>query len=129
MSYATALKRGARHNPAWQPVRVYIRATDADTGAFVLEDGCFMFDLSEETYGSREFTDEQRFTSNDPYDGDASLVVITEQAPDSDWLILWDGTYYRVTDVLGSDAFRATIKFRVKAVPSDEVVPIRNDRV
>ncbi|WP_264212910.1 hypothetical protein [Leisingera thetidis] len=126
MSYATALKRAARHNPAWKAASVYKVAVE-ESGAAVLDaSGEFQYDLAEDTYALRDFTQEDRFTLHQPYDGDAALTVITANDPNSEHLILWEGQFHKILEVLGADALRGTVRYRVKALPQDEAVPIRH---
>lgn len=129
MTYATTLKRAALHNPAWKQVSVYTMAVDETGRAITDASGTFLVDLSELTYGLRDFTSEENFTLSDPYDGDAILIIITVNTPDPDAVILYDGIFYSVVEVRGTDAMGGTVKYRVRAVPKNEPVPIRNTRL
>lgn len=127
MTYMTTLKRAARFNPAWKPASVYAWAVD-ETGAAILDAaGEYQFDLFEQTYALRDFTSNEDFTLNAPYDGDATLIVISDAQPDDRAVIMYDGIFYSVNEVLGTDALQGTIKYRVKAVPNDQPIPIRNN--
>lgn len=66
-------------------------------------------------------------TDNEPYDGDDTLIVITENGPNPDVVIFLDGVFYTVVEVLGGDSLLGTVKYRARAVPTDEPVPIRNN--
>lgn len=127
MTYAKTLKRAARHNPAWKQASVYSWAVD-ETGAAILDAaGEYQFDLSELTYALRDYTSHEDFTLNTPYDGDATLIVISEAQPDDRAVILFDGIFYNVHEVLGTDAMQGTIKYRTRAIANDQPVPIRNN--
>lgn len=127
MTYFASLKRAARFNPAWKQTSVYGWAVD-ETGAAILDAaGEYQFDLAELTYGLRDFTPNEAFTINDPYDGDVTLIVISESDPNPDAVILLDGVFYTVKEVLGGDSLQGTVKYRARAIPTDEPVPIRNN--
>ncbi|WP_146345646.1 hypothetical protein [Falsiphaeobacter marinintestinus] len=127
MTYAATLKRAARHNPAWKPVSVYTVAVDEQGRGITDAAGIFEYDLSEETYGLRDFTRDDTFIIDTNYSGDADLTIISEAQPDDRAVILYDGIFYQVTEIRGTDAMGGTIKYRVQAVPTDQPVPIRNN--
>ncbi|MCP4206745.1 MAG: hypothetical protein GY767_06835 [Shimia sp.] len=127
MTYSATLKRAARFNPAWKQASVYGWAVD-ETGAAILDAaGEYQFDVTELTFGLRDFTQNETFTLNKPYDGDVTLIVITEETPNPDAVILLDGVFYSVVEMLGGDSLQGTVKYRARAVPTDEPVPIRNN--
>ncbi|NVK14158.1 MAG: hypothetical protein HWE35_08245 [Rhodobacteraceae bacterium] len=77
----------------------------------------------------QDFKREDRLTLQQPYDGDAALTVITANDPNSDHLILWGGQFHKILEVLGADALRGTVRYRVKALPKDEAVPVWYDMI
>jgi len=127
MTYATTLKRAARHNPAWETTRIYSMATDGTGAAITDASGTFQYDLAEETFALRDYTREDSFTIVQPYDGNATLIVISEEGPDPDAVILWGGVFYSISEVIGGDSLRGTVRYQVKALPEDHVIPIRNN--
>ena len=124
MSTAAALKRDAKHNPAYQAARVYEYALDQD-GTPLLANGEYRFDLREITYGYRDLRPETMFTISQVYQGSTVVTLITENPPDSSHVILLGNTWYVPQEVRASDAYGATISYIASAM---ETAPdIRND--
>jgi hypothetical protein len=127
MTCADTLKRAARHNPAWKQVSVYAMAVDEHGAAVLDAAGEYQFDLSDLTYGLRDFTRDDTFQLDANYSGAADLTIISEAQPDDRAVILYDGIFYSVTEIRGTDAMGGTIKYRVLPMPSDEPLNIRNN--
>ncbi|MCP9481664.1 hypothetical protein NNA36_06775 [Shimia sp. CNT1-13L.2] len=128
MTYSATLKRAARFNPAWKPAKLYRIAIEDGTA---LTDGAggFQYDLIDDTFGMRDWQREDSFTTLEPYNGDANLLLITNETPDKFDLIQWNGDYYNPLEVMGGDGYGGTIKVRVKALPETETITIRNNTV
>ncbi len=125
MSYSDTLKRAARFNPAWKPAKLYSIAKE--NGAVLSDDfGGFQYDLIDETFGMGDWQRDHNFTTLEPYDGDANMLLITHENPNKIDLIFWNGDYYSPEEVLGGDGYNGTIKMRVKATPETQIVALRN---
>lgn len=124
MSAAAALKRAAKHNPAWLDARVYEYALDND-GNPLLANGEYRFDLREITYGFRDLRPETTFTISQVYQGSTVVTLITENPPDSSHLILLGSTWYAPQEVRSADALGATVTYIAQAM--DSAPDIRND--
>lgn len=128
MTHSATLKQAARYNPAWKPAKLYRIALEG--GATVSDGaGVFQYDMIDDTFGMRDWQSEQEFTSVEPYDGDAAMLLITNETPGKFDLIHWNGDCYSPHEVLGGDGYGGTIKVRVKAIPETETITIRNNTV
>lgn len=128
MNTAAALKRAAKHNPAWKPARIYQWAYD-DNGDAILQDGMYVFDIRENTFAYIDRYKQEDFTVSNTYQGDTVLNVITEHDPNIDDLILLGGIWYALKEVQATDGFGATVRYLAMAIDQDEIVHIREDTV
>ncbi len=122
--FAQALKRAARNNPAWQPAKVHIIASDAN-GALTDAEGAFVYDLAEETFGYLDRAREAHFTVGETYRGNSVLCVITANPPNDSCLIQLGGLFYQVSAVASADTLGATVRYEVNALPELQAVTVR----
>ena len=125
MTMSQNLKRAARFNPAWKPASIYRFATNVAWEGLTDASGTFLFDLVEETFGRLAFdTDSRTFAEETPYQGYATICVISSIEPDPVAMIQLGETSYQVTQTIAADALGTTIRYRGRAI-TDPVPTIR----
>ena len=114
---AENLKRAARFNPAWKPARIFRIATNEAAEGVTDEAGTFLIDLVEEIFGRLAFDQDQRtFLEEVPYQGNATLCVISSKEPDPMAMIELGEIFYQVEQVIAADAMGATVRYRGSAI-------------
>ena len=133
MDMSLSLKRAARFNPAWKPALICKIATDqageavTDAGEAASDvGGTFLYELSEESFGRLAYDQEQRVWVDDtPWQGNATLVVISSNQPDPMGMIQLGDVFYQVLSVQSADALGVTIRYSASAI-AGTVPTIRN---
>ena len=130
MGVAENLKRAARFNPAWRPARIFKVATDEAGEALSDDTGTFIYDQSEgDTFGRVLYEqDDRAWLAETPWQGRATICVITCNPPDPNCMIDLSGTFYQVLEVASGDATGATVHYRATAIPTLKVPTIRGQQ-